>query len=745
MNRGPDTDSAAGRPPPPASSESLAGVVQSVIFRNEDTGFTVLRVAAEGTDQPKRVVGEIAGVDVGERVVAAGQWVDHPSHGRQFRARHLAIEAPTGREGLLSYLGSGAVKGVGPAVANAIVDRFGDETMDVLDSEPERLAEVDGIGAKKMRTIAESWAERRDARDTYLFLHNHGLGAARSATVYRRYGQAAASLIKENPYRLIRDFRGIGFLIADRIAQSVGVKHDAPERLAAGVAFTLFESVRVEGHTGLPFDDLVERASTLLQCEIADVEAALQRECGPDGTLVADTIGGRRCAFPRSLHDAERQVAEDLARLADGPLPWPRLDLQAEIERASATLGMNLGADQEAALRMALTSKVTVLTGGPGVGKTTILNALLLVVRGQDKTVLLGAPTGRAAKRMAEASGCEAKTLHRLLEFNPQDGRFLRGRDNPLEGDLIVVDEVSMVDVELMASLLEAIPRSTALLLVGDADQLPSVQSGQVLSDIVRSEAYPVARLREVYRQSEGSRILDVAHRINRGVPVGLKGPQDPDGDFFFVQAAEQAVIADRIAELVRNRIPRRFGLDSVRDVQVLSPMRSGAAGVEALNARLQTELNPGAGKGVRVGNETLRRGDRVMQGRNNYQQEVFNGDIGYVESVDAERQSVAVRIDGRTVEYGVQDLDALSLAYAATIHKSQGSEYPAVVIAIHGGHHVMLRRNLLYTAVTRGKRLVVLVGEDYAVQKAIRTGRGDDRLTKLREWIADGTAETRY
>ena len=406
---------------------------------------------------------------------------------------------------------------------------------------------------------------------------------------------------------------------------------------------------------------------------------------------------------------------------------------------------MNLGADQEAALRTALSSKVMVMTGGPGVGKTTILNAFLHLVSEQEVPFQLCAPTGRAAKRMAEASNQEARTIHRLLEFNPKDGGFLRGRDNPLDTLLVVVDEVSMVDVELMASLLSAIPDSAALLLVGDADQLPSVRAGQVLADLIASRAFPVARLREVFRQVEGSRILRVAHRINEGQPIKLRRPPDPEGDFFFVPAKEQASIADRIAELVKNRIPRRFGLDPVRDIQVLSPMRSGDAGVDALNARLQKELNGNAGDGVRVGNETLRRGDRVMQGRNNYQQEVFNGDVGYVELVSVREGVVAVQIDGRRVDYGAQDLDALSLAYAATIHKSQGSEYPAVVVALHGGHHVMLRRNLLYTAVTRGKQLVVLVGEEYAVHKAIRTGRQDGRITKLREWIERGVRESAY
>ena len=739
MIRGAGAPKFGGRLPHFGESESLSGTVRSVVYRNEQSGFTVLSVVTEGRERPARVVGEIGAIDAGERVVAAGQWVEHPRHGRQFRARHIVVEVPTGREGLLGYLGSGAVQGVGPVYAKAILDHFGDETVDILDHHPERLREVEGIGPKRARQIADSWAERRDDRDTLMFLHQHGIGAARAATISRRYGQAAASLIKANPYRLIRDFRGIGFLTADAIAQSVGIEPGAPERLSAGVNFALHEAVREGGHTGIPVEVLVERARVLLDCEIMEVEAALEQECIPDGPLVADSAGGQDCVFPRFLHEAERQIAADLARLSSGPLPWPRIDLQKGIASASAALAMNLGADQEGALRMALTSKVMVMTGGPGVGKTTILNAFLHLVTEQGVSFELCAPTGRAAKRMAEASNREARTIHRLLEFNPLDGGFVRGRDNPLESDLIVVDEVSMVDVELMACLLEAVPDRAALLLVGDADQLPSVRAGQVLADMIASRAFPVARLQEVFRQAEGSRILRVAHRINAGQPIKLRVPADPEGDFFFVPAKEQSLIAERIAELVKTRIPRRFGLDPVRDVQVLSPMRSGEAGVEALNERLQRELNGSAGDGVRVGNETLRRGDRVMQGRNNYQQEVFNGDIGYVELVSARESAAVVRIDGRRVDYGAQDLDALSLAYAATIHKSQGSEYPAVVIALHGGHYVMLRRNLLYTAVTRGKRLVVLVGEEYAVHRAIQTGRRDERVTRLREWIGDG------
>ncbi len=745
MTRQTGSSGTAGKSRQTAKIESLSGIVRSVVYRNEESGFTVLSVVPKDKEKPTRVVGEIGAIEAGEQVVAAGVWVDHPRHGRQFRARDIAVEIPTGREGLLGYLGSGAIHGVGPKYAEAIVNRFGDEAVDILDHHPERLREVPGIGSKRARQIVDSWVERRDERETMMFLHQHGIGAARAASISRRYGQAAASLIKSNPYRLIRDFRGIGFLTADAIARSVGIEPDAPERISAGVGFALQEAVRDGGHTGVPVEDLVERARMLLDCEIIDVEAALQRESGPDGPLVADFTGGMDCIFPRFLHEAERQIAADLVRLASRRLPWKEMDLERGIESASTVLAMNLGPDQEAALRMALTSKVMVMTGGPGVGKTTILNAFLNLVTEQGVSFELCAPTGRAAKRMAEASGREARTIHRLLEFNPLDGGFVRGRDRPLECDLVVVDEVSMVDVELMASLLEAIPDHAALLLVGDADQLPSVRAGQVLADVIASGAFPVARLREVYRQVAGSRILSVAHRINAGEPIRLGSPQDPDGDFFFVPAKEQAVIAERIAELVKNRIPRKFGLDPVRDIQVLSPMRSGEAGVEALNARLQGELNGEAGAGVRVGNETLRRGDRVMQGRNNYQQEVFNGDIGYVEVVSAREGLAAVRIDGRRVEYGVQDLDALSLAYAATIHKSQGSEYPAVVIALHGGHHVMLRRNLLYTAVTRGKRLVVLVGEEYAVHRAIRTGRQDGRITKLREWIGEGAGEAAH
>ncbi len=739
MIQEPGASSPAGRAPQSGESESLSGVVRNVIYRNEQSGFTVLSVVVKDTEKPARLVGEIGSIEAGEQVVAAGQWVDHPKHGRQFRARHVAVAIPTGREGLLGYLGSGAVHGVGPVYAEAIVDQFGDETVDVLDRHPDRLREVEGIGPKRAQQIAESWAERRDDRETLMFLHQHGIGAARSATISRVYGQAAASLIKANPYRLIRDFRGIGFLTADAIARSVGIEPSAPERLTAGVAFAVHEAVREGGHTGVPAETLVERARALLDCEIMDVEAALERESVPNGPLVADSADGTDCVFPRVLYEAERQIAADLARLASGSMPWPPLDLAQGIESASTALAMNLGADQEDALRMALTSKVMVMTGGPGVGKTTILNAFFHLVAERGVSFELCAPTGRAAKRMAEASNREARTIHRLLEFNPVDGRFLRGRDRPLDSELIVVDEVSMVDVELMASLLEAIPDRAALLLVGDADQLPSVRAGQVLADVIASRAFPVSRLREVFRQAEGSQILRVAHRINAGEPIRLGTPQDPEGDFFFVPAKDQSLIADRIAELVRTRIPRRFGLDPVRDIQVLSPMRTGDAGVDALNARLQRELNGNAGEGVRVGLETLRRGDRVMQGRNNYQQEVFNGDIGYVELVSPRESVAAVRIDGRRVDYGVQELDALSLAYAVTIHKSQGSEYPAVVIALHGGHHVMLRRNLLYTAVTRGKRLVVLVGEEQAVHRAIRTGRRDSRVTKLREWIGDG------
>ena len=540
----------------------------------------------------------------------------------------------------------------------------------------------------------------------------------------------------ENPYRLARDIRGIGFRTADAIAMKLGIDKSAMIRVRAGIAYALSEAMD-DGHCGLPEKELLPLAAELLETPDDLVRTALDLELA-DGTVVAETVSGTDCVFLAGLYRAERVIAERMLRIAEGRPPWPDIEADKALPWVEQRTGLSLAASQADAIRLALTSKVVVVTGGPGVGKTTLLNAILRILAAKDVNMVLCAPTGRAAKRLSEATGREARTIHRLLEADPRRGGFRRDGDNPLRCDLLVADETSMVDVQLMQSLLRAVPDRAALLLVGDVDQLPSVGPGQVLADIIASGAVPVVRLTEVFRQAARSRIVGSAHRINRGAIPDLSKPEG-DSDFYFVQADEPETAAARIVDLVKAHIPRRFGLDPVRDVQVLCPMTRGAVGSRALNIDLQAALNPAGERRVERFGWTFAPGDKVMQIENDYDKEVYNGDIGYVEDVDAEAGELTAGFEGRSVAYGFGELDALVPAYAATVHKSQGSEYPAVVIPVMTQHYAMLQRNLLYTGVTRGKRLVVLVGQKKAVAIAVRNVSGRRRWSKLDEWLGAG------
>jgi exodeoxyribonuclease V alpha subunit len=565
-----------------------------------------------------------------------------------------------------------------------------------------------------------------------VFLHSHGVGTSRAVRIYKTYGGDAIALIRENPYRLARDIRGIGFVTADRIAARLGIDPSSMIRLRAAVGWVLAQALDA-GHCGLPRDELIEMASRQLQVDAARVEEALGLELTA-GEVVADTVAGRPLVFLPGLHAAERAIGERLRRLAAGTPAWPPIDADRAIPWAEARLGVTLAASQQTALRQALTSKVLVITGGPGVGKTTLLNAILRVLTAKRVRPALAAPTGRAAKRMAEATALEAKTIHRLLEVDPHRGGFRRDERHALDADLVVVDEVSMVDVPLMHALVRAIPTHAALLLVGDADQLPSVGPGQVLHDILASGSVPVVRLTEVFRQAAESGIIRAAHRINQGLVP--EAPAQAEGDFFFVDVPEPDDVGRRVLQVVCERIPRRFGLDARRDVQVLCPMNRGGAGARALNLDLQKALNPASEPRVERFGWTFAPGDKVMQTENDYQKDVYNGDLGTISAIDADQGTLVVDFDGRAVEYELGELDQLSLAYATTIHKAQGSEYPAVVVPVTTQHYPMLQRNLLYTAVTRGRRLVVLVGQRKALAIAVRGQQERRRWSKLGEWL---------
>jgi len=719
--------------PEPSVQEVLAGLVERVTYHNAENGFCVLRAKARGHRDVVTVVGHAATIAAGEWITASGEWINDRTHGQQFKARFLRTSLPGSADGIEKYLSSGMIRGVGPVYAKKLVRAFGEKVFDVIEATPDRLREVEGIGPVRAASILAAWAEQKAVREIMLFLHSHGVGTARAVRIFKTYGSDAIQVMTENPYRLARDIRGIGFKTADAIAMKLGIEKTATIRVRAGISYALTEAMD-EGHCGLPTEELVPLAEKLLEVPQQLIRTALDLEL-QGGTVIADQVGETRCVFLAGLHRAERTIAERLTRLAKGKLPWPWIDPDKALPWVEKHIGLALAESQVAAIRLALMSKVLVMTGGPGVGKTTIVNAILRVLAAKGTEILLCAPTGRAAKRMTEATGFEAKTIHRLLEVDPKGGGFKRGDDNPLDCDLLVVDETSMVDVMLMQSLMKAVPDTAALLIVGDIDQLPSVGPGQVLADVISSGAVPVVRLTEVFRQAAQSRIITSAHRINQGSIPDLN-PPEAESDFYFVQAENPENAVARIVELVKTRIPKRFGLDPIRDIQVLCPMNRGGVGARSLNIELQAALNPAGDRKVERFGWTFAPGDKVMQIENDYEKEVYNGDIGTIDNVDSNSGELIANFDGRPVTYGFGELDMLVPAYAATIHKSQGSEYPAVVIPIMTQHYTMLQRNLLYTGVTRGKRLVVLVGQKKAVAIAVRNVSGRRRWSKLSEWL---------
>ncbi len=717
-----------------APQERLSGSVERVTFHNEETGFCVLKVKVRGRREPVAVIGSAASVGPGEFVECLGFWQNDRTHGLQFKAVQLRVVLPGTREGIEKYLGSGMVKGIGPHFAKVLVKAFGENVFEVIENEPMRLLGLPGIGRKRMDMVTGAWAEQKVIREIMVFLQSHGVGTARAVRIYKTYGDEAILKVTENPYRLALDIHGIGFKSADVIAERLGVARDSLIRARAGVRHTLQE-ISNDGHCAWPGDELAGQAAGLLEIPVPVIEEAIQEEIAEDN-LVRDRIDGRECLFLTPLHRAETGTAAGIARLLPGAPPWESIDAAKAIPWVEQKTGLTLSASQRSAVELALASKVTVITGGPGVGKTTLVNGILRIILAKDIRVTLCAPTGRAAKRLSESTGLEARTVHRLLEFDPQTFGFKRGRDNPLETDLLVVDESSMVDIVLANRLLAAIPDHAALIIVGDVDQLPSVGPGAVLADIIDSGVVPTVRLTEIFRQAESSRIIVNAHRINRG-ELPLKNEGTALSDFYFIPAETPEEIHDKVMQVITERIPGRFGLHPVRDIQVLTPMNRGGLGVRSLNVELQLRLNSGAEPSVVRFGSRFASGDKVIQTVNNYDKEVFNGDIGVVRLVDTEEGLLRVDFDGREVEYEFGELDEVSLAYATSIHKSQGSEYPAVVIPLAMQHYMLLERNLLYTAVTRGKKLVIVIGQVRALAMAVRNRKSTRRMTKLAERLA--------
>lgn len=724
----------AGTPKDPNDPrEVVVGLIERVTFHSSETGFCVLRVKARGHRDLVTTLGHAAMISAGEWITASGHWVNDRTHGLQFKTQFLKTSAPSTTEGIEKYLGSGMIKGIGPVYAKRMVKKFGPDVFDIIETSPERLREVDGIGPKRADKITAGWADQKVIREIMVFLHQNGVGTARAVRIFKTYGVDSVQIMSENPYRLAKDIRGIGFRTADLIAEKLGIEKTAMVRVRAGISFALTEAMG-NGHCGLPKAELGQLAEKLLEVPHDLIRHAMDQELA-DGAITADNIEDVECVFLTGLYLSEQGIAEHIKRIFSGLLPWPDIDADLALPWVEQKTGLSLAPSQAKAIRLALRSKMMVITGGPGVGKTTIVNSILSILAAKSTKLLLCAPTGRAAKRMTEATGMEAKTIHRMLEFDPKSFGFKHDGDNPLDCDLLVIDESSMIDVTLMHSLLKSIPNHTALLIVGDIDQLPSVGPGQVLADIIGSDAVPVVRLTEVFRQAAGSKIITSAHQINEGRIPDLSAP-DGETDFYFVPAADPEQAVPRIVELVQNRIPKRFGFDPINDIQVLCPMNRGGVGARSLNVELQAALNPAGAKKVERFGWTYAPGDKVMQIVNDYDKEVYNGDIGRVSDIDLDEGDVLVDFEGRSVTFAFGELDTLTPAYAATIHKSQGSEYPAVVIPIMTQHYAMLQRNLIYTGVTRGKKLVVLVGQKKAVAIAVKNISGRRRWSKLADWL---------
>jgi len=714
---------------------TIHGLLERISYHNEENDFVVAKLREKEKREFTTIVGNLSGVNPGESLKLTGKWVHNKRFGEQFQVESFEVTVPATLHGIQRYLASGLIKGVGPIMSERIVEKFGLDTLEVIEKTPEKLSEVEGIGPKRVSMIRKAWEEQKEVKEIMIFLQGHGVSAAYSAKIYKQYGDKSIEIVRENPYRLAHDIYGIGFITADKIAQNLGVDRNSLIRAKAGLIFVL-NQLTEEGHVYYPENQLIRKAKEILSVDEEIIILAV-RELSKEKELFLEDLdpeGNLKAAFLAPFYAAETGIAQRLINLKDSPSNIRPIHPEKAIEWVQQKLNIELAQGQKEAILLAASSKVLIITGGPGTGKTTLITAILRIFQQLNLKILLAAPTGRAAKRMNEATGWEAKTVHRLLEYSPHKGGFKKDEDDPLEADVVIIDETSMVDTLLMYHLLEAIPSHAHLILVGDVDQLPSVGPGNVLKDIIRSGKFTVVRLTEIFRQAQESMIVVNAHKVNQGqFPVLKEIDKSEKTDFQFIPEEDPEKILQNILDLCSERIPRQFGFHPLKEIQVLAPMHKGTIGVSNLNIELQKRLNPGQ-SGITRGAWNFRIGDKVMQIVNNYDKDVFNGDIGWISEINPEERELAIDFDGRLVPYDYSDLDEIILAYAVSVHKSQGSEYPVVILPVVTQHYMLLQRNLVYTGITRAKKLLIMIGTKKALAIAIRNNKPQRRYTLLSE-----------
>ena len=716
----------------------LQGQIERITYNNEENGFTIAKIKVYGQRDLVTIVGNLMAPIPGEIIKLRGEWFNHPKYGEQFKIVHYKTAVPASVYGIQKYLGSGLIKGIGPVMAKRIVKKFDKDTLDVIEEDVEKLIDVNGIGKKRIAMIKKAWEDQKEIREVMIFLQAHGVSSGYATKIFKHYGDQSIEVVKQNPYRLATDIFGIGFITADQIAEKLGFDKNSELRAEAGILYVL-NQLADDGHVYYPYEPLVEKCQEVLEVG-RDIIINAFGTITLDQRIVIEDLNDRldefketyKAVYLAKFHLCETSIARRLKTLANAPKSIRKIDSGKAIGWVQKQLDITLAKNQIEAIRCAVENKVMVITGGPGTGKTTIINAILKIFSKLNIRIMLAAPTGRAAKRMSETTGHGAKTIHRMLEYSIQKGGFKKNDEKPLNCDLLIIDEASMIDTVLMYHLLKAIPQTATWIIVGDVNQLPSVGAGNVLKDIIASGSVSVVELTEIFRQAKASKIIVNAHKINNGIFPYLK-PTGPKDDFYFIEEEDPDEVLRIILKLTTDRIPNRFGFDSVDDIQVLTPMHRGIVGAGNLNIELQKNLNPGEG-GIVRGNRSFRVRDKVMQIKNNYEKEVFNGDIGRIKRIDLESQVVTITFDGRHVEYDYPDLDEIVLAYAVSVHKSQGSEYPAIIIPILIQHYMLLQRNLIYTAVTRGRKLVVIVGTKKALAIGINNDKTQRRFTYLKQ-----------